>query len=151
MTDHLPTWAALEGRRLRGVMDDSDDHEDAWLFFDEDALRISTINKDYSWHDNWGIVEQVDPDDWPDRDDSYKIIGEEILTVTSEFYDTDQLRITADMETWIDDVGHGSWNAKPGVQHTLVELLCGMKHVEFGTVYIDCHYPNAVWDVIADA
>lgn len=124
--------------------------DDLYLFLEEEAVRVISHNKDWSWHDNWDIVELLPMDEWPERDDRYKAIGETIREVWTDGYDTDDTRIDADMKKWIDAVGEGGWGAKEGEQYTFIKLKTAMKIIAFGTVYWDCHYPDTVWEVIED-
>lgn len=138
-------WSEMVGERLRGVMPEDGD---VWLFFEDEAARLTSHNKDYSWYDNWDVVEVRPESEWPDRDDEYKVVGETVLEVWTDGYDTETTKIEAHMEKWKDAVGDGSWGAKEGEQYRMAALITPTKVVEFGTVYWNCHYPSTVWDVI---
>lgn len=140
-------YTDLIGKKLLGVMklDDS-----VILFLRGEAVELVSDCEDceYSWYSNWRINSVMVENQWPERTSEYKAIGETILSVESNDYDTATENIKADMGKWVAAVGEGDFGAKEGENYELFRIKTNSKTITFGTVYWDCHYPTTVWNVL---
>jgi hypothetical protein len=144
MVDHQMTWDNIRGKTLNGIMEDD---SDLWLFFKKgSAVRVSSADRRHNWTDNFYLSEVTG--DWPERDSRYKMIGETVTDVRSEFYELDKPYVVAHMDTWIADVGEGEFNPEEGEPHQLVTIATPSKRIDFTTEYYNCHYPDSLWEVL---
>lgn len=90
-----------------------------------DCYILRSENQDYSCYDEW-IIEKSNS--VIERDSRYKTIGAKILDVIEHPYDS---------EKW-----------QSGDDYIQFTIKTKTKELTFGHVWVDCHYPNSIWDVI---
>jgi hypothetical protein len=159
-------WKELEGWRLVAIMDiqydfgfkennPDESHGDdvVKLIFlvrspegVEKKLLVSSLNKGYSWFDNWKLKEWSG--ETPELNDSFKMIGSRITSVEFEGKEDDDGRVHADIDKWTEAVGGGYWGPKEEENYWFITITTHLKIVRLGTQYHDCHYPDTIWDVL---
>jgi len=142
----------LIGYRLVGYMSLLHNKNDNRLLFiikknnNKKILVANCLNQDYSWYDNWKLVEV---DSLPEElNSTYKSIGSKIIDVSFEGIEEEDGRISADMNKWINAVGKGGWGPAEGKEYFFITITTKTKIIKLGTVYCDCHYPETIWNEI---
>jgi hypothetical protein len=147
IVDHGWTFDDLEGEFLRGI---SQRVTTTVLHLgrnnNECHIVIKSKTYEYSWNDNWYIAE-VNNGVVDDRPSNYKAIGEEVEEVSSADYETNTPFIQADKEKWTEAVGDGVWGPKEGENYLLFTIRTQSKVIDFGTQYVNCHYPKVLWEL----
>ena len=86
---------------------------------------LRSQNQDYSCYDSWTIEKS---EVILERDDRYKTIGAIIDDVISH------------------EITHDAWCGGDGCFQ--FSLITKVKTLRFGHHWIDCHYPESIWDAI---
>lgn len=135
MTAFKKIKSRLEGRKLRGFKQlsnkelpyDSDRGIALWLDREDIPVILYTPNQDYSRYDYWEIY---DGEPIPlDLGDSYKSIGEKIITV-------ENVGLDLNTDAWYDD----------SIDYIQFTIRTSTKIMRFGHHWNDCHYPISIWE-----
>jgi hypothetical protein len=127
------------GNLLIYVVDDSPDRN-------QKVLVADSLNMDYSWFDNWKLMESTESGEI-EINDSFKMIGSRVEEVITDGDYHDDNRMYANMDKWYKAVGKGGWG--PAMEnYWFITIKTGLKIIRLGTIYYDCHYPATIWDVL---
>lgn len=103
---------------------------------------LGSTNADgmYAWFSDWEIM-KLPPYLSLIDDPSFKFIGETINEVwVGAGLDSNNTIIDADKGT--------DWKYEDGINYMFISLRTNTKHLDLGTCFHECHYPDTIWEFI---